>query len=99
MPFYTGSSPDGSDMKEIDGIAYVNPHNPDEWSTKPYPGQQSIINLKNAVLDYMDGRYTLNDVYEQIKNKQCPLSRRERDFVLAHYDKDGNFINREETEN
>ena len=42
MPFYTGSSPDGSDMKEVEG-AYVNPDNPNEWSAKPYPKQRIAI--------------------------------------------------------
>ena len=36
MAFYTGSTPDGSDMKEVQGM-YVNPYNDNEWSSEPYP--------------------------------------------------------------
>jgi len=35
MTFYTGSTPDGSDMKEFKGM-YVNPYNDNEWSSEPY---------------------------------------------------------------
>lgn len=91
MPFYTGRSADGSDMQEVEGF-YMNPDNKNEWSSAPYPKQQKIINTKNEVLNYMNGRYTLNDVYEQIKNKKCTLSRRLRQYVLSHYDENGVFI-------
>ena len=40
----------------------------------------------------MNGRYTLDDVYKQIQNKTCPLSRSVREYVLSHYDAEGNFI-------
>lgn len=91
MPFYRGRSADGSDMEEVEGV-YVNPRNPNEWSSKPYPEQQRFINMKNILLNYMNGRYTLDDVYNQIQNKTCPLSRRVREYVLSHYDAKGNFI-------
>ena len=35
--FY-GSSPDGSDAKEFEGV-YINPNNPNEWSNNPYTEQ------------------------------------------------------------
>ncbi len=91
MPIYTGKSADGSDAHLVEGV-YVNPDNENEWSSKPYPKQQTIIRTKDAVLDYMDGKYTLDDVFKQIQNKTCPLSRRLRDYVLSHYDSEGNFI-------
>jgi len=92
MPIYYGKSKDGSDMKEFEGF-YVNPDNDNEWSSQPYPSQRRMIDKKNSVLDYMKGKYTLDDVYAQIKNKTCKLSYRLRQYVLSHYDSDGNFIN------
>lgn len=96
MPSYTGKTADGSDMKEFEGV-YVNPDNSNEWSSTPYPSQRRAINIQNTLLDYMSGRYTLNDVYQQIKAKKCPLSRNLREYVLSHYDEHGNFLNKEET--
>ena len=86
MPIYRGRSADGSDMEEVEGVLYVN------RSSKPYPEQQRFINMKKIVFDYMNGRYTLDDVYKQIQNKTCPLSRSVREYVLSHYDAEGNFI-------
>jgi hypothetical protein len=94
MTFYTGSSADGSDAVEWQGM-YTNPNNPNEWSSTPYPRQARLFNQKNEVLDYMNGRYTLNDVYNQIKAKSCPLSRSLREYVLSHYDEQGNFLKQE----
>ena len=90
MPFYTGSTADGSDMKEVQG-AYVS-EDGKEWSSEMYPYQKRAINTKNEVLDYMNGRYTLRDVYNQIQNKTCELSSRLRKYVLDHFDNNGNFI-------
>lgn len=91
MTMFTGRSTDGSDMEEVQGV-YVNPKNPNEWSSTPYPEQQRIINKKQIVLDYMNGRYTLDDVYRQVKNKTCPLPRSVRGYVSSHYDNNGVFI-------
>lgn len=91
MPFYIGRSADGSDMEEFGGM-YVNPKNTNEWSSQPYPEQQRFINMNNIVFEYMNGRYTLDDVYNQIKNKTCPLSRNVREYVLSHYNDEGDFI-------
>ena len=97
MPFYTGSTADGSDMREVGGVAYANPDNPNEWQSEPYPAQKKMIRIKNEVLDYMNGRYCLDDVYQQIQNKTCKLSYRLRQYVLSHYDSKGNFIEDEES--
>tara|TARA_R110002153_G_scaffold13130_5_gene49081 strand:+ start:930 stop:1214 length:285 start_codon:yes stop_codon:yes gene_type:complete len=92
MPIYTGSTPDGSDMKEFEGV-YINPKNDNEWSTGPYPEQRRSMNKYNRLRDYMNGRYTLNDVYLQVKEKKCKLPSVMRKYVLSHYDTDGEFIN------
>ena len=95
MPFYTGKSEDGSDMQEVPGV-YVNPDNPNEWSSYPYPSQIRELRLLQEIMDYMNGKYSLNDVYKQIQDKMCPLPKRLRDYVLSHYDENGNFIQDEE---
>lgn len=91
MPFYTGKSADGSDMREFEGV-YLNPDNPNEWSSTPYSAQQIQMNIKSEVLKYMDGKFSLDDVHKQILNKNCPLSKRCREFVLSHYDENGEFV-------
>ena len=100
----TGKSKDGSDAKQVEGV-YIDPDNTNIWRSEPYPKQLKILRkmakrerVYNEVLDYMDGKYTLNDVYLQIQNKVCPLSVRCREFVLEHYDVDGNFIERKDEE-
>ena len=98
MPIYTGSTPDGSDMKEFEGV-YINPENDNEWSSKPYPKQKTYpeqrrsMNKYNRLMDYMNGKYNLNDVYLQIKEKKCKLPSVMRKYVLSHYDTNGKFIN------
>ena len=93
---YRGRSEDGSDMEVVQGM-YVNPNNPDEWSNKPYittetPEERQLQRTYDEVLTYMSGRYTLDDVYQQITNKIIKKSRRFRVFVLSHYDSNGKFI-------
>jgi hypothetical protein len=39
--FY-GSSPDGSDAKEFEGV-YINPNNPNEWSNSPYLDEPFVL--------------------------------------------------------
>jgi hypothetical protein len=83
MPFYTGSTADGSDAHEVQGM-YINPNNHDEWSNVPYENSKDN-RIWNRIREYMSGKYCLNDVYLQIKNKTCPLSYIERKFVLTQY--------------
>lgn len=89
MSFYTGSTVDGSDAREIDGM-YVNPKNENEWSNFPYP-KQPEERMYDEIMDYADGRYSLNDLKKQIDNKKSKLSRRLRDYVMSHYDSAGNY--------
>lgn len=96
MPFYTGKSADGSDAVEVKGAGvYANPDNPNEWSSTMYPSQRKQAAKYDALMNYMSGKYTLNDVYQQIQAKTCPLSKNLRDYVLSHYDINGNFIESE----
>ena len=57
--------------------------------------EQITIEGENEVLDYMNGKYTLNDVYKQIQNKNCPLSKRIREYVLSHYNENGEFLEKD----
>jgi hypothetical protein len=97
MPFYTGKSADVSDAVECHG-GYINPDNPNEWCSVPYPKQRKWMRDEQAVLDYMNAHYTLRDVYDQIQAKTCPLPRSLRDYVLSHFDSEGNFIIEDENE-
>ena len=94
MPIYTGRSSNGSDAHEAFGV-FTNPDNENEWSSKPYNKEQrqqvKDHRTKNELLDYMDGKFTLNDCYKQIKEKRFPLVNRIKQFVLSHYDENGNF--------
>lgn len=97
MPFYSGTTKDWEDAEEVHG-GYINPDNPNEWSSVPYPKQRKWMRTQQAVLDYMDGRYSLRDVYDQIQAKTCQLPRSLRTYVLSHFNSEGNFIIEDETE-
>lgn len=96
MPIYTGKTADGSDMHNALGL-FINPENEDEWSNIPYNKEQRQI-VKNhrtyvEVVEYMSKKLcSLDDCYNQIKNKTFGLSARCKRFVLSHYDEEGNFI-------
>lgn len=94
MPFYTGKGSPGSDdfeMEEFEGV-YINPDNEDEFSSEPYPSQVKAMRDKKELLEYMGDKYSLDDVYSQIQNKECELPVRLRKYVISHYDDKGNFI-------
>lgn len=84
MAIYTGKSRDGSDMRAAEGV-YTNPDNPDEWSSKPYPSQTKQIRVENEILEYASGKFSLNDLHQQILDKVCPLPVRCRKYVLNMY--------------
>lgn len=60
---------------------------------EPTRGEIDLRKIQNELYTYMDARFTLRDVYSQIQAKTCPLSKGVREYVLSHFDKDGNFIN------
>lgn len=95
MPIYTGKSADGSDMHEALGV-FINPNNPDEWSSEPYNKEQrqQVKDHRTYVelIEYMNGKYCLDDCYKQIQDGTFPLVNRIKKFVLSHYDENGNFI-------
>jgi hypothetical protein len=59
------------------------------------PTKQEIIKNKCywSVHNYTNkNSLNLDQVYAQIQAKTCPLPKRVRDYVLSHYDSDGDFI-------
>lgn len=60
--------------------------------------QAKLKRIKQELMNYMDGRYTLNNVYKQIQNRTCKLPRRVRDYVALHYTESGEFRSNEEIE-
>ena len=63
MPIYTGSSADGSDMKEFRGM-YVSPCG-EFWSNMPITREQKAY---DKVYDHCERyRKSINELYEQIK--------------------------------
>ncbi len=95
MPIYTGKSRDDSDMQESLDM-FINPDNKNKWSNKAYNKEQRQIAKDHKtyleLMDYMNGKYTLQDCYNQIQNKTFPLTARFKKYVLSHYDENGNFI-------
>jgi len=84
MPFYIGSGDPRSEdfhIEEFEGV-YTNPDNPDEWSSEPYPAQRREMRRVEKLREYMNGRYSLNDVYQQIQDKTCELPRSLRNYVV-----------------
>ncbi len=59
---------------------------------EPTKAEIDLQKIQAELYDYMDGRFTLRDVYLQIQAKTCPLPKRVREYVLGHFDKHGNFI-------
>jgi hypothetical protein len=100
MAFFTGSTSDGSDMRQKFGF-FTNPNNEDEWSSEPYNEEQKAFvrednrqyRMKMSIVNFMkENKLCLDEVRLLIIEKKSNLSKRQRDYVLAHYDSDGNFI-------
>jgi hypothetical protein len=91
-----GKSADGSDAHIPLGV-FINPNNPNEWSSKPYNKEQRQCVKDHRtyleLMDYMNGKYSLQDCYSQIKKGTFPLVNRVKKYVLSYYDSEGNFIN------
>lgn len=76
---YTGKSADGSDAYPANGV-YVNPDNPNEWSSKPYTKEDKMW---EELYPYLaKSLRSLKDEYELINKKESSLSKRLRDYVV-----------------
>ena len=88
MPFYTGKSADGSDIREVQGM-YVSPDGK-EWGSKPYTEEQRAderyYKTREEVYDHINAKRTLREEYHLILAKQSKLCRRCRDWVVKCFD-------------
>lgn len=79
--FLTGKSADGSDAHEVEGL-YVNPENPDEWGSIPFPPTKEQ-KMAWEIYDHISAHNrSLKDEYDLVQQKQSTLSKRLRDFVV-----------------
>jgi hypothetical protein len=80
---YTGTTPDGSDMREVEGV-YVHPDGK-QWSSQPW-----IITKEDKmyweIRNHIDGKRSLQDEYDLVKAKKSTLSRVLRDFLVKFMD-------------
>jgi len=75
--FFTGSTADGSDMKEVRG-AFISPDGK-EWSNMPYTADDRLR-------EYLwDNEMSLEDEYELILLKKSKLSRAQRESIIRFY--------------
>lgn len=79
-PFYTGSSADGSDMREFEGV-YLHP-NGEEWSSTPYKLSKED-RLYWSIRDHINGKRSFQMEYELILAKKSKLSSAERKYLIT----------------
>lgn len=91
MPFYTGKTADGSDMKEVHG-GYIAPDGK-SWSNHPWPPSKEDRIWDRIYIHLCYNSRSIKDEYELILIKKSLLSRAERDFIvkLIEYE-NGNSI-------
>ena len=88
MPFYTGNTADGSDMREVEGM-YISP-NGKEFSNMPYaPSREDRLYARCREHCAANMR-TWRDEYELIKQKKSTMSSACRAYLLTEFEK---FLN------
>jgi hypothetical protein len=78
MPFYTGKTKDGSDMKEVQGMHISE--NGREWSNQPYP----ITRELNRHLKFVN--LTLKEAHQAILDNNSKASKRVQKYLIANYE-------------
>jgi hypothetical protein len=76
--FY-GSSPDGSDAKEFEGV-YVHPDGK-QWSSNPWKLTKED-RLYWSIRDHIDGKKSFQLEYDLVMAKKSKLSRAQRDYLI-----------------
>ncbi len=77
MPFFTGRTKDGSDMKEVQGM-YIS-EDGKSWSNQPYPITREMTrHLRYANL-------TLKEAHEAILNGTSLASKKVQKYLLENY--------------
>jgi hypothetical protein len=77
MAFYTGSTKDGSDMQEVQGM-YIS-EDGNGWSNQPYPIHRELYRH----LRYVD--LWFKEAYEAMLNGTSKASKRVQKYVIANY--------------
>jgi hypothetical protein len=77
MAFYTGSTKDGSDMQEVQGM-YIS-EDGNGWSNQPYPIHRELYRH----LRYVDLGF--KEAYEAMLNGTSKASKRVQKYVIANY--------------
>jgi hypothetical protein len=91
MPFYTGKSADGSDIKEVEGM-YVSACG-NYWSSKPFKDKASREIYKrqrawNEIMEHINGKRTIREEYSLIKEKKSTLSARCKKLIIECIEKE-----------
>lgn len=94
MPFYTGSTADGSDMRPVQGM-YISPDGK-EWSNMPYTAEQHEDNREyrrqeriwNEIIEHINMKRTLREEYTLIIEGKSSMSARCRKFLREWFEND-----------
>lgn len=77
MPFYTGTTKAGSDMREIGGM-YIS-EDGNQWSNRPYPIHRELDrHLKFVNLSF-------KEAHEAMLNGTSKASKRVQKYVIVNY--------------
>jgi hypothetical protein len=90
MPFYRGSTADGSDMEEVSGM-HVSPDGK-EWSSEPYPLTKEQRYWEEIYSYLAKNNRGIVEEYELILKKQSKLNKRYRDFIEKLVNNDKNDV-------
>jgi len=89
MPIYTGRSADGWDAREVQGM-FIS-EDGETWSNEPFTQEQiqsdreykRITKIIDEIHLVMSGKFTIQDIYNKIINKQpTMLSARCKQYVI-----------------
>lgn len=82
--FFTGSTADGRDIRPAMGV-FINPNNPDEWSTAPYNAEQRNYVKRYNFHWYLMKKcnYDVEQVYKKIKNGTLRFfTKAEKEYIV-----------------
>jgi hypothetical protein len=77
MAFYTGTTEDGSDMAEVQGM-YIS-EDGNEWSNQPYPIHRELRRHLNYV------KLNLKEAHKAMLNNTSKASKRVQKYLIANY--------------
>jgi hypothetical protein len=77
MPFYTGTTKDGSDMQEVQGM-YIS-EDGNGWSNQPYPIHRELYRHLRYV------NLSFKEAHEAMLRGESKASKRVQKYVIANY--------------